>query len=134
RRPNELRKPQHQQLEMTEVLDLLERYDVFADQSSAVFAGPPSRFGFAAAEKGLGKPAEPQQLFERVPILDLRLAVGERVKAKEMVAALKGIAAEVVEIESPASCDENLLTVGPAVVNPLEVVAPSAVLVQFVED
>jgi len=51
-----------------------------------------------------------------------------------MVTALQRIAAEAVQVEPPAAGDEDLLAARPAVVEPLQVIAPAAVLVDLVED
>lgn len=118
---------------MAQVLDSLERYDVLPNQSVAILAGPAARLGFAAAEERLRESPERQERPEVVRSPDAEFTHGERVQAQQMITSLQRLAAEAIEIQLPAARNQNLLALVAPVVQTLQVVAPAAVLVEFIE-
>jgi len=119
---------------VAKVLNSLERDDILSDQPRAVFAGPASGLDFIASKKRLGEPAETEKLVEAISIVDSLFGDGERVKMKKVVSALKRVTAESIEVKSSAPGNQNLLTGGTAVEQSLQIISPTSVLVQLVEN
>ena len=134
RRADQLGQAQHQQLEMPEVLDALERRDLVAHQPGAVLARPATRL-VPRCRRGTapGNPPSVSSVRKSRRRTQPQLRRRERVQPQQVVAALQRVAAEAVEVEPSAAGDEDALSAPTAVVQTLEIVAPAPVLVELVE-
>ena len=113
---------------------MFEAGDLFANQPCTMFTRPAPRFDLGAAEIRLGKPTQPQETLELVWLAEPQLGDRQRMKAKQVVSSLERISTEAVEIQPSAARDEDPTTRTAAVEQPLEIVAPTPVLVKLVED
>src|SRR5437867_2844031 len=119
---------------MSQVLNAFQSGDVLAHEQGPVLARPAPSLRLAAAEIGLGEPAEPQKIHELGSGGQAELGRREGMQAEQVISSLQGIPAEAIDVEPSASGDEDLLSAWPSIVQTLEVVPPAPVLVDLVED
>ena len=115
RRADEIGQAQHQLFQAAEVADACQSGHVFPEHARTLMTGPAARLDLAAAEPGLGEPAEIQQLREALRVRDVRLDDRQRMQPQQVIPALQRVAAKTEELQAPAPGHQNALLPPPRV-------------------
>src|SRR5215510_8478380 len=134
RRAHKLGQTKDQKFKITEVLDTLQSGHLLPHEPVSVLSRPPSRLDLRAAKERFGKSSQFEQVAKPGGRTNGEFLCRERVQPQHVIAPLKGIAAETIEIETSASRDQDFLPGPTSVVQPFEQVAPGSVLMDLVGD
>src|SRR5579883_2871826 len=118
---------------MPQILDALERGDILANETGAILARPAASLSLAARQERRRETAQGEQLQQSVGAPQAQLGNRQRMKTQKMVATLQRVASEAIKVQPGAARDEDPPSARPPVIEALEIVPPTPVLVDLIE-